>query len=931
MFPATSPHTQSPPRVDASADLNSLLNAVYQTRQDGPVLVTPETNFHLQQLLYTLAPSHAPLPLSWPPPPPPPRHAPRQEPAASHTPPVLPWPPPLQAAGPLPPHGTRAPPPRIGRTLEHNTRIGPKSPLDALFRYAPGVDVEYPESGVYQPVGHLIPVDPAAEEWPWVDFAYSRGSPEGGTAEHDFFYTPLLVDAQGVPVPCKKRHTTCQGVKACPQGDTDALSGREHWHTSATREDIQRRLAADRLARQRFSSPRRDIFVKTQAYISAVRRIGCRRAPQQDTHRTGPELEQYQREQELNEHFRRGYSAPATCQGRILFHEYPDAAHPGAAPRQYLSCEHWSRRTPDHFVDFTIRNAGYDVDHIAAHFLGHKDELARIEEAAAAQNIGPLAVCDTLLNFSAKTLCCPVDHRLNGHLTRVELCHIPCEVKFRIWVPVNLQACPFVLVTSKGTHQHPVPLPERTPQGARVQIFRLLRTLRQDLADLTARRFLRHPALKTFLMNKFPGVAVPTLTTLHPSLANRAHLGSYIARARLEQFPVGTDWRGIKHLKHLQDTTLPPHLHYIRLVLEIEDNDLDHHDDDDDAPTSEKTTRIIICMAPDSSKRLSRAQYLQSDIGFKRIVGFDEFEIASMDRDANTSVVFCRVYLTRHTAAAHRIIFREINKIVQQDTGRPLYWRHLHGASVDDFRVGLILHWGADQHRGQAKGLGLHLVDRAAELSVDAMDMHEPHRSLRSLTPYEHLRRVYRLCVVHNYRNIQQCAVPEHVRQLMRSLACVQHDNWDGTISKILSDGGKAAFDWVRDKESCQFAFPGICWERSFIPLDVWTAGEPNTNLIETVHRDVNREGVHCTLVGGVLRGQDYDELQRSALMVRDYHADALCFSSSRCRRNTSSTVSNPRTAPSTPSSTRSRTLKDEVSTFPFHLPMPRTSTFPQA
>jgi hypothetical protein len=79
-----------------------------------------------------------------------------------------------------------------------------------------------------------------------------------------------------------------------------------------------------------------------------------------------------------------------------------------------------------------------------------------------------------------------VDHRVNGRLTQVELSHIECEVKFRIWYPDDFQQCPFVLVTSKGTHRHPIPLPEKTPQRVRQQLLELLGTLRQDLPDMTA-------------------------------------------------------------------------------------------------------------------------------------------------------------------------------------------------------------------------------------------------------------------------------------------------------------------------------------------------------------------------------------------------------------------------------------------------------------
>ncbi|KAJ7638020.1 hypothetical protein DFH06DRAFT_1002115 [Mycena polygramma] len=829
--PAPRPPGNPPRRVDASEDLRSLLGAV-STRV---ALVSPEAQFHLQQLVASLSnPGDAPPP---PPPLPPPR--------------PLPPPPP-----PPPPLGQRAQPP-ADRTVEHDVQIGVNSRVSVLYRYRPGVDVEYPTSGIDAPVGHLIPVDPAQAELPWVDFAYSRGAPMGGVEAKHFSFSPLLVDANNVPVPCKKSHATCQGIKACPFSDLAALAGPDHAHTSATREDIALRLAVDRESRQRLNSPQRAIFNKTAAYINAIRRVGCRRPVQEETVRCGEELRQYTEDQALKEDLQRGYSAPKTCQGRIL-------------------CEHYSSRNRDHWIDLGIQNGGYDLDYIAAYFTDDQEEVARIEQAAAAQDHGPLAVCTTVRNFSAQTLHCPTDHRVQGRLTQLKLQRIECAVKFRIWAPVDRTRCPYVLITSHGIHQHPVPLPEKTPKHAVMQIYRLLRTLRHDLADLTSRRFLRHPTLQSFLMQRFPHLAAPTISALHPSLANRAHLGWYIARARAEQFPHGTDWKGVRHLKQLQDETLPAHRHYIRVILDLDDNALPHHEEDDDAPPSTGgRTRIIICMSPESSARLANAQYLESDIGFKRIVGFDEFELAGKDYDANTSVVFCRVYLTRHTAAAHHRIFHELNLIVLRDTGRPLYWRHLHARSLDDLGAGLILHWGADQHRGQAKGLGLHLVDRAAELPRDRMDLHEPHIPLYLLNPYGHLRRVYRVCKVHNYRNIQQCAVSAAVRQLMRSLVCVRHRNWDGTIAEIISKGGKAGADWVHDKESCKFAFPGICWERSFIPLPVWEAGDPHTNLIETVHRDVNREGVHCTLVGGLQRGQDYDDMQRATLIV----------SSNRCIR----------------------------------------------
>ncbi|KAJ7800830.1 hypothetical protein B0H14DRAFT_2615859 [Mycena olivaceomarginata] len=810
--------------VDASADFRALLDALGPL--DRPFLVAPNVHRQLQEILTSCT---APPPVA----------------QRRNPPPAT-----MAVARSL---ALQADP---DRTVEYNVRVSDKTILARLYTYPAGACVEYPESGDVNPVGHLLPIAGDLDSpLPWTDFAYSKGAPDGGSGKNEFYYTPVLVDDHGVEVACKVRHATCLGMKACPLADLAHLRS-SYQHTSATRADVEERLAAEREARLLYSSPSRDIFQTTAAYITA----------QEATPRTEQELQQFEQDQAAGHVFRRRYPVPKTCDGRIVFHEIERDSGPSTV---YLSCQHYSaHRSPNHWVDFSIRDAGYNINYIAAVFTDDREEAERIELEAKALDIGPLAKCKTVVNYSAQRSYCPVDHRLEGRLVQQEMAHLQCDVKFRIWWPVDRTKCPYALVTSRGTHRHPVPLPLKTPNAVRSQILSLLQSVRQDLPDMTARRFLRHPAVKSRLFSIFPHLSNPTLSHLHPSLANRAHLSAYITRAKKEHFPEGTDWKGVVRLKKLQDEQLPPHEHYIRLILELNNDSLVVHEEDEPALPGDKNTRIIICMSTDSSKRLQDTQYLQSDIGFKRIVGFDEFEIAAMDRDANTSIVFCRAYVTRHTAAAHQRIFDELNKIVMLDTGSPLRWRHLHGQSPEDFQ-GLILQWGADQHRGQAKGrLGLHLADRAAELPIEQMDMHEPWRSLHSLGPYDHLRRLYRVCKVHNYCNIRTCAVTEPVRQLMWSLACIRHSDWDGTIAQILASGGKAGTDWVRDKESCKFAFPGICWEKSFIPLAVWNAGKSNTNLIETVHSDVNREGVHCTLVGGLLRGQEYDTMQRNTLLA---------------------------------------------------------------
>jgi hypothetical protein len=90
-----------------------------------------------------------------------------------------------------------------------------------------------------------------------------------------------------------------------------------------------------------------------------------------------------------------------------------------------------------------------------------------------------------------------------------------------------------------------------------------------------------------------------------------------------------------------------------------------------------------------------------------------------------------------------------------------------------------------------APGLGLHLQALASRLP-DKFDMHEPWRKLTSLSPYEHLHRLFRFCIVHCVRNIRETAVSDNVKNLMRSLICIEHSDWAGTVKLIETLGGKA-------------------------------------------------------------------------------------------------------------------------------------------
>lgn len=96
-------------------------------------------------------------------------------------------------------------------------------------------------------------------------------------------------------------------------------------------------------------------------------------------------------------------------------------------------------------------------------------------------------------------------------------------------------------------------------------------------------------------------------------------------------------------------------------------------------------------------------------------------------------------------------------------------------------------------------GIGLHLQKLCHQdpQLLQKQGLHETHRLLVELSPYDHLHRLFRLCTVHFMRNIRRCQVDEEVRHMMRSLMCLRHPDWDGTIQAICERGGKPAIGTV--------------------------------------------------------------------------------------------------------------------------------------
>ncbi|KAK0481017.1 hypothetical protein EDD18DRAFT_1113379 [Armillaria luteobubalina] len=493
---------------------------------------------------------------------------------------------------------------------------------------------------------------------------------------------------------------------------------------------------------------------------------------------------------------KQGQKMKKTCQGRIIIRQRQE--------QSYICCEHYRSFLRKHFVLYPARGGGYNFDYLCMLIVTDEPVISKIELGAHQQGYGLLMSCTTIQNISSVKVNCDFKAFIRERTSNI------------------------------NPHTHPIPLLTTTPVQIKAEIKALMHSLEHELADMTPQRFCRHPAVINWVKELCPAVEEPMVVHLHPLLANLNHIASYIHTEVKAALPHGTGWDGVTHMKRIQDEEeVTP---YIQVIKQMSWHSLRHEwdeinkSDDKEGPLSRSDDdcfRLIVCMLPERSQDFLEAKWVQCDISFKRVPGWNEFELVSVDQETNQ---------------------------VRQDMGKDIQYRHLHSPSLEEHQG--IMHWAADQHRGQAKGLGLHLQDIAREMDKEQMDLHEPGRSLYSLGVYEHLHRILRICEAHITRGIASCAVPDYrVKEKMHSLLCVRHPDWDRAIAYIEQEGGASGRAWLNNKRDSKFTLQGMCWEKSFTPLSIWQAGDTMTNAVEMSHIDIYREG-------GISRARHYDKMR---------------------------------------------------------------------
>ncbi|EXX66266.1 hypothetical protein RirG_125470 [Rhizophagus irregularis DAOM 197198w] len=227
-------------------------------------------------------------------------------------------------------------------------------------------------------------------------------------------------------------------------------------------------------------------------------------------------------------------------------------------------------------------------------------------------------------------------------------------------------------------------------------------------------------------------------------------------------------------------------------------------------------------------------------MAFKRIHGItNEWEVTAYLPRVQKTLTFARIFTNIETAEAYQNLLEDLFGCIERDIGKTFNFHHIHGEGL-----GCII---ADQHKGQALGLGQYLLNSKY-----------PH-----LTLIEHLQHIYKLCQVHYKRNIDKNkALSSEIRSAMY---IVSNLNTQNEVLKILHKirdcGEPGTTAWVKDKLT-PWVLSGISSVFSKMDHIIWSQTPNNTNAGESAHANVNRDGCNLSLLARIVRGRDFDKRQ---------------------------------------------------------------------
>ncbi|KAJ5885894.1 uncharacterized protein N7473_008568 [Penicillium subrubescens] len=459
----------------------------------------------------------------------------------------------------------------------------------------------------------------------------------------------------------------------------------------------------------------------------------------------------------------------------------------------FLACIHGRFAVRDHYY-LPIMKEGVDFEYMRQ-LCTNTAEFAYEDCAVVEQQV------------SRKTTCGQVHPQGEAQLVRTE-----CEVRFKIFQPINLLENPFVIFLSSGIHCHIPPPPSRPPRSILGEVLELIK--RMQSPDLTTSLFLRSPELRDFCKS-YRG---ETLSQIHASFANYDRIRALILKQRILAYPEGRDLKGV-YWKYTND---PEWREYTRGIYNVPYND----------------GVIILCALDSQIKLLASVKSFEVDMSYKRTKGeFNEVIFAMFHEKHGKVITLARAFVNRQDKYTYKKLFEVLFERVETVTGFPIRFYYLHSEGLRAIVM--------DMDQGQFVGLGLYLQRRDPENREWTWQ----------------LRNIILFCHIHFKRTVRKMVPSEFGRvhssgqTRLNSLLTSPTSEEYFELINVIKELEPRFFDWAEHKAH-----------------EFWDEVQNSTNAVEQSHNKSYSMGKYETLLGAIQGSRILDQRDMDQYTARERH-----------------------------------------------------------
>ncbi|RDW94632.1 hypothetical protein BP5796_00395 [Coleophoma crateriformis] len=153
-----------------------------------------------------------------------------------------------------------------------------------------------------------------------------------------------------------------------------------------------------------------------------------------------------------------------------------------------------------------------------------------------------------------------------------------------------------------------------------------------------------------------------TLSEIHSSLVNSDKLSLILRKKQMHFYPEAQQIAGLQYeyrMKHKDQEDS-----YIQYIY------------------SDSNNFMAICCLKEAIKVLVQLESFEVDMSFKRVQDseINEVVFAANLPQLNKVMTFVRVYVNQQSTQMYTTLFREVFRIISQQTGYKIQWQHLHGS-----------------------------------------------------------------------------------------------------------------------------------------------------------------------------------------------------------------------------------------------------------